>query len=256
MPLFSESPDVLYNMSYTMKIQDIADIYHVAPSTILNKIKSKYCYKNRGTRKYTFNNDYFEIIDTEDKAYWLGYFYADGCVHKRKCGSKIECSISSNDIEHLEKFKKSIQLNSPVFVRRKCGCISICSRKIGLDLIKLGCVPNKSLILKFPTEEQVPLNLCRHFIRGYYDGDGGISIKKVKQIYFIGTYELLNSINLFFTNQLNIPLRNVHRKYPSKIYKLQYFSQIKIVLDFLYKDCNIYLDRKFQKYQLYNQYIG
>lgn len=46
------------------------------------------------------------------------------------------------------------------------------SKKSYTDLINKGCGINKSLILKFPDETQVPQNLISHFIRGYFDGDG------------------------------------------------------------------------------------
>lgn len=42
------------------------------------------------------------------------------------------------------------------------------------DLSKHGCVPNKSLILKFPTT--LPNELVNDFIRGYFDGDGSVYI--------------------------------------------------------------------------------
>ena len=63
------------------------------------------------------------------------------------------------------------------------------------DLIKQGCVPNKSLILTFPNKYQVPKNLINHFIRGYFDGDGSIyeySKTHAGSISFIGTESVLN----------------------------------------------------------------
>ena len=78
------------------------------------------------------------------------------------------------------------------------------------DLIKQGCVPNKSLILTFPNKHQVPKNLINHFIRGYFDGDGSISYgiqerysvrkkQNTKRLninaQFIGTKEMLTVIN-------------------------------------------------------------
>mgnify|MGYP002625860766 CR=1 FL=1 len=50
---------------------------------------------------------------------------------------------------------------------------SVSSPKMKVDLIRLGAIPNKSLILEFPKD--IPNDLIRHFVRGYFDGDGCIS---------------------------------------------------------------------------------
>lgn len=49
------------------------------------------------------------------------------------------------------------------------------SKKFKQRLIELGCTPQKSCTLKFPTEEQIPKEYIIPFIRGYFDGDGVLS---------------------------------------------------------------------------------
>lgn len=77
------------------------------------------------------------------------------------------------------------------------------------DLEKLGCVSNKSLILKFPTKEQVPENLTSHFLRGYFDGDGSVFLSEnsngrtdVKysriNVQLCGTFEFLDVVRSMF----------------------------------------------------------
>lgn len=136
--------------------------------------------------KYHYNKNYFEKIESSNQAYWLGFLYADGCItrfynNKGNVRSmSLELALQEKDLNHLEKFR--IALDSDVPIRRRIiskkyvsyrlviNCTKICQ-----DLIKLGCIPNKSLILKFPTNDIVPDNFMNDFIRGYFDGDGCVS---------------------------------------------------------------------------------
>lgn len=160
---------------------------------------------NKNNKLYNYNDTIFEIIDTEEKAYWLGFLYADGNVTKRlikkenrkdKFSYQLELSLAEVDKDHLIKFgrfmfqdfneeknlkKKIIKLKEKEYIAYK---ITINSKKIVEDLIKLGCVPKKSLILTYPTEEQIPFKLQHHFIRGYFDGDGCVSFNNFKKIMF------------------------------------------------------------------------
>ena len=66
--------------------------------------------------KYYYNKDFFNKIDTEEKAYWLGFLYADGCIVTRsKCKKvtpmSLELVLSSIDINHLYKFLNSLESN-------------------------------------------------------------------------------------------------------------------------------------------------
>ena len=111
----------------------------------------------------------FETIDTEEKAYWLGFLYADGYISKY---NQIEVSLSPEDKEHLIKLKLFVNTNTNIIEDEHRCRLLFCSKEMVADLAKLGCVNNKSLILTFPTEEQVPNTFLRHFLRGYVDGDG------------------------------------------------------------------------------------
>ena len=79
-----------------------------------------------GKRKYNCNYDYFKIIDTPEKAYWLGFIMADGCVMISKRIRKLKTyetiqqryflkiALSSVDTQHLEKFNQCINSSYPV----------------------------------------------------------------------------------------------------------------------------------------------
>lgn len=199
--------------------------------------------------------DYFKEIDNEEKAYWLGFLYADGCVDKTH-KQTILC-LCNKDEEHLNLFNKCI--NSTYKIShpkdRNISRLSITNKEFSENLISKGCVPCKSLILKFPTENQVPKYLLRHFIRGYFDGDGCISTilrtpKNKKspimecEVNFLGTYDLLLGI----TN--NIPLDGITIFKYKNIFKFRIRNKKNIIklLDYLYEDSHFYLERKHQKY--------
>lgn len=148
--------------------------------------------------KIYFKNDVFKKIDTEEKAYWLGFLYADGCIRSgKRCG--VEIGLSENDVGHLYKFRNFLDTTHKIsFRKNKLGnsCrISVEDAQLHSNLIELGCTPKKSLTLTFPTEDQVPKCLHKHFIRGYFDGDGGMTFtEKTTSINILGTKEFLNGI--------------------------------------------------------------
>ena len=192
----------------------------------------------------------FEKIDTEEKAYWLGFLYADGSVGSKE--DKIELGLAEKDLKHIEKFKTFMNINNKISYREKTKSyrISFRSAQCKQDLINKGCVPKKSLILNFPNENQVPKYLIRHFIRGYFDGDGWFTnTEKCFQVGIIGTE---NFINGFLDSIENIDKKNkifdVHREDGAKRYVFGAYNDVLNFLNWIYKDSNIYLDRKYASY--------
>ena len=211
------------------------------------------------SRKYSLNEDVFEKIDTEEKAYWLGFMYADGCVHKSS--NYVSLSLSVVDISHLEKFKHFLSFDGPIHTySKKVGAdysrITLSSKKIKDDLVKHGCVELKTTILTFP---EIDESLKYHFIRGYFDGDGSITYVKTQQQYkfrLCGTDEFLSSVK----NILNIqnPLK---QRFPGRgvnNYDIDVGGNIKVykMLGLLYQNSSIHLDRKFDRFcQLRSRHI-
>lgn len=198
--------------------------------------------------------DFFKIIDTEEKAYWLGFIAADGNIRK----DLLECSITLQRIDkkHLEKFAicfdnyykvKDVEREYPAAI------IRIYSKQCCLDLAQYGIVPNKSLTLKVNTE-LIPQNLIRHYIRGYFDGDGSIFCSHPNRTNgynyeewgcnFVGTEYDLEFFKTYF---------NLSNKIAKKgaIYELDINGTLKAydVLKELYEDSTISLDRKREKYE-------
>jgi hypothetical protein len=202
------------------------------------------------------NENYFEVIDTEDKAYWLGFLYADGCISQDH--RHIIVSLSPVDYEHLVMLNNCMDSEYTIKFMddNRYITLNIARKKIAEDLIDKGCVPAKSLILQFPTEDKLPKELQRHFIRGYFDGDGCISTKlRTKknrpnpimecEVNFLGTRNMLEHIADI------IPVENIKVIEFGKIYKFRIHNKKDIIklMDYLYEDSSFYLQRKFDKYQ-------
>lgn len=198
------------------------------------------------------------MIDTEEKAYWLGFIYADGYIInsiKGKTSDAFGITLQEKDKGHLEKFKKSINSNHPILTyvsafNTKISRIIIYEQNLINDLIKNGVFRNKSLILKFPSYDIVPKDLIFHFMRGYFDGDGSFKKHGDEGYDFsvLGTYEFL----IEFKNIMGIPNKIKHAKKDSTTnnYEIVFggMKKVKVFAKKLYENSTIYLDRKYERY--------
>lgn len=213
--------------------------------------------------KYHVNENYFELIDNEWKAYWLGFLYADGCVISKvengKYKNVVSIALKHDDIGHLQKFLDSIQSDTIIKTYKTnykdcyASKVSVCNKKICDDLIANGCTPNKSFTLKFP---ELRNDLIRHFIRGYFDGDGCISINpdnKSVRVNFVGTEDMLSHIVDAFVKECgahNPELRVNSNNNNNIVYSVQWGNVYTChkIYKYLYANANIYLDRKLEKF--------
>ena len=239
------------NENYTLK--QLGKEFNCSYSTIRNLL-NKHKIKSRGNKQgYPRDEFYFNKIDTEEKAYWLGFLYADGCVHS----NNYEISINITDKEHIEKFKTAIkafnhnitEIQDKRFQNAKTLYqFSIKDKQLHQDLIKWGCIPQKSLLInKIPN---IPRDYVSHFLRGYFDGDGSLHYLQSTNNYrisFIGTKDFLNDIQKEL--QTNVSLQS---NIAGKAYILQIAGrkQVERILNYLYNNSkeNNRLNRKYQKY--------
>lgn len=206
----------------------------------------------RKSRKYSCNDQFFKVIDSEEKAYWLGFLAADGCVLSKR--PVISLHLSSEDRSHLEKFRRDLDSNNPIYSLNTknehpaCG-IHIQSKEMKADLMDKGVVPRKSLILKSP--QNVPDHLIHHWIRGYFDGDGCIhfskSIVSRKRVIIVGTKKILE----FIKSNLKGIGGSIRKCPDSKAfsYKIGAQADVKRFADYIYKDANTFLERKWLRFQ-------
>lgn len=127
-------------------------------------------------RKYHWNFDYFEKIDTEEKAYWLGFIYADGSLNDRN----VFCmGLVVDGFRHMTKFAAAIEYDGEIKPSEiDTGIryfISLSHPKFARDLKTKGVVPRKTWRVQFPY--WLDKDLIPHFIRGLFDGDGSVYVK-------------------------------------------------------------------------------
>lgn len=186
---------------------------------------------------------FFSKIDTEEKAYFLGFLSADGYVSAD--GKRLSCSVSEVDLHIIEQFRSAIKSGHKVSTKISNGfsgskpqkVINISCKQIVSDLAKYGVVPNKSHSLSYAQIDPV---LERHYLRGLFDGDGSIC---ERQIFMVGTRSLLNGMNNAFIRHGLPALHWTKREYPCTYGNRGHTD----LLHWLYLDATVYLKRKRQK---------
>ena len=213
-----------------------------------------------GLRKYKLNENYFDNIDTPNKAYILGFLYADGCNCIQK--QTIHMALQEEDKQILEDIRKEIgsekELDYIDYSNKHTGGYSyknqwrlnMFSKHMCESLKKIGMIPNKSLKVTFP---DIDTNLYSHFIRGLFDGDGCLHNSNGKSTYhcsITGTYNLCNYLKEYFkTIGINSHVRDAsNHNGITAVFEVWRKDDAKKFLDFIYQDAEMYLERKYQRY--------
>ncbi|WP_245208196.1 LAGLIDADG family homing endonuclease [Sediminibacillus dalangtanensis] len=190
-------------------------------------------------RKYSLNQDYFKTW-SNNMAYILGFFAADGNLPKET----QTVSFSQKDPAILEKIKKEVNSNQPLYKNDKTGVyvLNLNSKVMKHDLMKIhGFQPNKSAILEFPT---VPEPYIHHFIRGYFDGDGYVNHEKFEVVFVGGSAQFMQRLKNILTSQnLNTTLRDYNQYI--RVY-LRGRKTIKHFAEWIYDGGELYLQRKYK----------
>ena len=206
---------------------------------------------SQSKRHYTVWEEAFERIDTEEKAYWLGFLYADGCVLRQRNRGRVILILQAKDYSHVEKFRYCLNSDYPIYSFPKSSSVGIriASEKMFNDLVLHGCVPRKSLYLQWP--KSLAFNLSRHFIRGYFDGDGSAFVSgkyKTPTMSFmtdIGFVESLADAIYFGTNATGqIYNHQVTERGRILVYRGEYKAHA--LGSWLYKDASVLLERKYE----------
>lgn len=229
----------------------IANYYNVDPCTIRSILRSNNISirnKSECHRKYSLNENYFDKIDTCEKAYFIGLLYADGY---NDGNGHVSISLQEKDIDILNKFQKAIDSNEPLNFRnfKKYSDswsnqyrLLINSKHVSDMLSNYGMVPNKSKILEFPN--WLDSRFYKDFIRGYWDGDGHIG---KNYIGVIGSENFIEKIKLIFETLFSCTSHIYDKGSVKSLHitkKIDYIN----VLNYLYKDSTVYLDRKYNSY--------
>jgi hypothetical protein len=206
--------------------------------------------RGRGnTHRYNFNKQYFDNIDTEERAYWLGFLAADGYIDRNGMGFHL----AIKDINHLDKFRNAIQSNNPIKYDKKTCSINLSSAILLSKLEKYHLTANKTSRVYAPILDK---DLMHHYWRGAFDGDGCIHKNTQSKwlLIFVGNQYMVNNFCDYTHTFIQSHSKIYHRK-DTNCYQFTIggkFNARRLAQE-LYNNSTIYLDRK---YQLFLQLIS
>lgn len=245
------------------QIWKIAEMFKSSEETISKVLKES---DIKVERKTNFNTHIFDSIDTEEKAYWLGFLWADGCVithTEGKYNYAIELGLSIKDYDHLEKFCDFISLSrdkikikdekkhtfkNKVINSGKICRIQISNKHLWNVLNNYGCYPNKTHNEIFPDSKIFSsIDLIPHFLRGFFDGDGWIYLDNRKYLVagVCGQEQFLNEILKCLPEHLRTI--SVYSQSDTEVIKTIKWAHLKAqdFINYLYNNSTIHLTRKF-----------
>lgn len=265
----AELNSIKKDLNEGLSVEEVSKKYTISMECLNDRIANNKWTRAKRKTKYTCDETYFDCIDDEHKAYWLGFLMADGYIlskrQRRENSNESQSfgfSISTKDIELFSKFKEDLKSNHPVNIYKNTttgykkgaeyGRILITSQHMVDSLKKLGMTENKTFTLKMPDLRE---DLIRHFIRGYSDGDGSIIISHlasgdVKYYWNItSTKEMCESILVYVGKpELKISQRWPERNNNNWSLKICGTKQVPEILSKIYDGSTIYLERKYKKY--------
>lgn len=248
--------------------EQLSERYGMSSVAIRNYLKKKgiemrsaydAIYDDRRASPYTFNEHWLDELDCPEKFYFLGFFAADGCNFKKQNEAKIK--LQKGDLELLEKFKKLLESDRPIYEvydkpngSRKGSYSSnfrLTSKYFCSRLEELGLPERKTYCLHFP--DYIPEKYLRDYVRRIFDGDGSITINragKERGASDIAGYPcFLKELKTVIENTLPINVVFYQISETCAHLKINRQEDIKLFMDWMYKESSLYLERKFQTYQ-------
>jgi hypothetical protein len=253
--------EVLKQYSLLKNIHKVAEYFNMSTSPIKKVLKRNGIELTN--RRYEVNHKYFEKIDNEEKAYWLGFLYADGYIRERKFGNSLELKLSVKDNDHLKLFRRCLNSNHKITYGfnkthnngkpsvSHMGHLALYSNELVDNIKSHGFHSRKTFTISKPN---LSSDLIHHFIRGYFDGDGtfrfvekqknqtGIASASEKFREFIIKELSKNEIKINYYGGINLYIQN-------KMDNQKFYN-------YIYKNATIYLERKKEKYEEFRRYYG
>ena len=228
--------------------QVIADSFKVTFHTISNILEKNNIARDNKYKNINLNENYFEKIDSSDKAYFLGFMLTDGNVSLNE--NTIRLSLSSKDEEILNIFKEKTGNENKICIREdekhSERTFQLRSKKWKDDLAKYGVVPQKTSISEMPV---LSTDMMPHLIRGMIDGDGWISFNS-HQIGFCGNEKTVNQLKKYLVETLNVyDVKVIHAS--ENLWQITWASQkdIEKIGNYIYQNKdNCFLSRKYNNF--------
>ena len=256
----------LYNNGLTCReIHKLYSHIYNSEEAIQRIIKKAGISRGRHKKEIILEHDYFENIDTENKAYFLGLLLADGCIIDSHSGqSIIKLELKYEDKYIIESLANELKTDLIVrdynYGRKHNAILQVRSDKMAKDLSYYGIIPRKSLIIS--DIPNISDEMIRHFLRGFFDGNGSLYVYKPKDqtvhrmvMTFCSTEMFLNNLNSLLSKKLDIDIKKIinMNKYGCNVYNLRYNKNEELLklYHLLYDDSNIFLKRKKEKFDKY-----
>jgi hypothetical protein len=253
MKYFFEEVSKLYEQGKSQK--QISDELGCGLNTVRRRMKElKLGGKSKGIRNYQINESVFDNINTEEKAYWLGFLLADGCIAKSaKTRRAIKVSIQIRDKEHLLRLAKFFNFNGKyIFDKRNnherigfvFNSVRLCNKLIEYGWLEFKENGDTKIL-------NINENLFSHLFRGYFDGDGCISnwINK-KKTWYIHIVSNNRKPLEYFNSKVpvsSVVKDRINKKSGNKTYTIKWsgLNNVRSMIGYIYDNSNIYLKRKF-----------
>ena len=261
MPILQEHKELLLSQSESKTLLEWYQFFNYKYSK--NQIYS-FCYRNNkkikkldkniksqiqseNARKYNINQDYFKTW-SNNMAYILGFWYADGCIYG---GKMFDITLHKKDKYIIKKIAQELDYQGPIldYVDRQACRINFSCKVIYNDLIALGGTERKSKTLQFPN---IPIEFLPDFIRGYFDGDGSVYNVKGKRIntnFACGSNKFLQSLLQLLKKEAGIEGGSISIANQSLTFGKK--DSIKLGNYIYQNNPELYLLRKYEKFKQY-----
>ncbi|GAB4188861.1 MAG: hypothetical protein OHK0022_00970 [Roseiflexaceae bacterium] len=193
--------------------------------------------------------DFFHTIDTDQKAYWLGFIAADGTVVAGPRRYQVVLDLQPGDLHWLQRFRDTIAPGASI-TQNGTRSFSVCvsSQELAGDLMALGVGPRKSDTLEWP---RVPEAFAIPFLLGYFDGDGSLAqhIDRYGGMRWtlVGTQAFLSMARHYIQLHTGIPMREPVRQSKTRcphLYRIHAYNKHATTLDCLLNASSLGLPRK------------
>lgn len=258
-----------YYLSKPMGLKQVENKYNLSHPTISKILKDVPKYTKAKLNNPNMKEHFFQEINCEENAYFLGLLIADGNVFKDNTGRQASISITLDlkDEYMLQKFKEVLQADTSIgHDGRGCGQIAVRSNIMAEDLAKYGVVPRKSYHTYLP---EIPNQYMWHVLRGIFDGDGSILAKSSPNdnghnrflhcISFCGTHKLMEDISNYLYKNLAFKQKPTVYDYKDRQLselKIQNIDDIYLFGTYMYKGATIFLDRKYKIFLDFKQHYN
>lgn len=227
---------------------EIEKKYQLSNSTVLPLLRRRgiTIRPKKAWRKYNLNEHIFDEINTEEKAYWLGFIIGDGSVNK--AGKQLSIQLKGDDKLHLEKFNKFLSANYKIKSREKNQVyININSEYLIQTITKYSIIHNKTY--KEINANNIPQQFLKDYYRGFLDADGCIHHNLETKIYRLNfgceCNNFIQQLKSWIQGQLKSDCGSINID-KSGFTRLSFSGRIlvKNLCQLFYSNSKIYLDRK------------